>query len=189
MWSAIAATVFVRIQGAQAFAGRRRRPDQPLQCPRFLGPGVHPSRPGDHPGPDDFYILASREPVARAGRPGGRDAGLRYAGGRITGCITPVFRPRLWLGGDQRAGSRAVLEVRSHEVPFQIDHGQIIGRLVYERLIARPTGSMAARSARPISARASRSPSTSRSRRADALHSLHPSGHSCRRRSRWRRSQ
>jgi dCTP deaminase len=23
-------------------------------------------------------------------------------------------------------------------VPFQIDHGQIIGRLVYERLIARP---------------------------------------------------
>jgi dCTP deaminase len=36
------------------------------------------------------------------------------------------------------AGSRAVLEVRSHEVPFLIEHGQILGRLVYERLIARP---------------------------------------------------
>ena len=36
------------------------------------------------------------------------------------------------------AGSRAVLEVRAHEVPFLIDHGQIIGRLVYERLVARP---------------------------------------------------
>ena len=35
-------------------------------------------------------------------------------------------------------GSRAVLEVRSHEVPFLIEHGQILGRLVYERLIARP---------------------------------------------------
>ncbi len=36
------------------------------------------------------------------------------------------------------AGSRAVLEVRSHEVPFLIEDGQIVGRLVYERLIARP---------------------------------------------------
>ncbi len=35
-------------------------------------------------------------------------------------------------------GSRAVLEVRSHEVPFLIEHGQIVGRLVYERLMARP---------------------------------------------------
>jgi dCTP deaminase len=35
-------------------------------------------------------------------------------------------------------GSRAVLEVRAHEVPFLIEHGQIVGRLVYERLIARP---------------------------------------------------
>jgi dCTP deaminase len=31
-------------------------------------------------------------------------------------------------------GSRAVLEVRSHDVPFVLDDGQIIGRLIYERL-------------------------------------------------------
>src|SRR5258705_13742469 len=36
------------------------------------------------------------------------------------------------------AGSRAVLEVRSHEVPFLIEGGQIVGRPVYERLITRP---------------------------------------------------
>ena len=36
------------------------------------------------------------------------------------------------------AGSRAVLEVRSHEVPFLIEDGQVLGRLVYERLITRP---------------------------------------------------
>jgi dCTP deaminase len=27
---------------------------------------------------------------------------------------------------------------RSHEVPFPTEHGQIVGRLVYERLITRP---------------------------------------------------
>ena len=35
-------------------------------------------------------------------------------------------------------GSRAVLEVRSREVPFILEHGQIVGRLVYERMISRP---------------------------------------------------
>ena len=36
-------------------------------------------------------------------------------------------------------GARAVLEVRSHEVPFVLEHGQIIGRLVFERLTDTPT--------------------------------------------------
>ena len=36
------------------------------------------------------------------------------------------------------AGTRAVLEVRSHEVPFLIEDGQIVGRLTYERLAAPP---------------------------------------------------
>ena len=35
-------------------------------------------------------------------------------------------------------GSRAVLEVRSREVPFIIEHGQIIGRLMFERLTDPP---------------------------------------------------
>jgi dCTP deaminase len=32
-----------------------------------------------------------------------------------------------------------VLEVRSREVPFILEHGQIVGRLIYERMLARPT--------------------------------------------------
>jgi dCTP deaminase len=36
-------------------------------------------------------------------------------------------------------GSRAVLEVRSHEVPFLLEDGQLIGRLVYEHLTGAPT--------------------------------------------------
>ncbi len=31
-----------------------------------------------------------------------------------------------------------MLEVRSREVPFILEHGQIVGRLVYERMLARP---------------------------------------------------
>ena len=36
------------------------------------------------------------------------------------------------------AGSRAVLEVRSHDVPFLLEHGQVVGRLMYERLTEIP---------------------------------------------------
>ena len=36
------------------------------------------------------------------------------------------------------AGARAVLEVRSHDVPFILEDGQIVGRLVYERMSAVP---------------------------------------------------
>lgn len=35
-------------------------------------------------------------------------------------------------------GVRAVLEVRSRDVPFIIEDGQIVGRLVYESMAARP---------------------------------------------------
>jgi dCTP deaminase len=31
-----------------------------------------------------------------------------------------------------------VLEVRSHDVPFLIEHGQDVGRLIYERLLGEP---------------------------------------------------
>jgi dCTP deaminase len=48
------------------------------------------------------------------------------------------FDPGFGAAETGGTGSRAVLEVRSHEVPFLIEDGQIIGRLVYERLITRP---------------------------------------------------
>jgi dCTP deaminase len=35
-------------------------------------------------------------------------------------------------------GTRAVLEVRSHEVPFVLADGQRVVKLIYERLVARP---------------------------------------------------
>ena len=87
--------------------------------------------------PDEFYILASREAVhvpplfAAEMRPFDPLVGefrVHYAG---------FFDPGFGHGEGGR-GARAVLEVRSREVPFLLEHGQTVGRLVYERMEARP---------------------------------------------------
>jgi dCTP deaminase len=88
--------------------------------------------------PDQFYILASKEAVhvppthAAEMMPFNPLVGefrVHYAG-----FMDPGFG-HVAAGG---SGSRIVLEVRSHKVPFILEHGQIIGRLVYEKLTAIP---------------------------------------------------
>ncbi len=88
--------------------------------------------------PDDFYILASREAVsvppdhAAEMRPYDPLVGefrVHYAG---------FFDPGFGHDAAGGAGSRAVLEVRSHDVPFLLEHGQVVGRLMYERLTEIP---------------------------------------------------
>jgi dCTP deaminase len=88
--------------------------------------------------PGDFYILASveriRVPPSFAAEMVGYDPSvgefrLHYAG---------FFDPGFGYGEDDVKGTRAVLEVRSHEVPFLMRHGQRVGRLIYERLTAIP---------------------------------------------------
>lgn len=88
--------------------------------------------------PDQFYILASREavhvPPAYAAEmvpfdPLVGEFRVHYAG---------FFDPGFGHDGAGGHGSRAVLEVRSHEVPFILGHGQTIGRLVYEKMTAVP---------------------------------------------------
>ncbi len=75
------------------------------------------------------------------------DAGGAAAEGRCAEATTNVSlgtqdRPprsvRSSEPGSEPTGTRAVLEVRSHEVPFVLEDGQRVGRLIYERLIARP---------------------------------------------------
>ena len=88
--------------------------------------------------PDDFYILASRErvkvPSTHAAEMVAYDTLIGEFRVHYAGFFDPGF-------GDPEAGgagTRAVLEVRSHEVPFVIEEGQIVGRLVYERLTMQP---------------------------------------------------
>ena len=101
---------------------------------------VHaPRRGGLVLDPADFYILASREavkvPPMLAAEMVAYDALVGEFRVHYAGFFDPGF-------GDPQAGgqgSRAVLEVRSFEVPFVIEHGQVVGRLVYERLTAPPS--------------------------------------------------
>jgi dCTP deaminase len=88
--------------------------------------------------PDQFYILASKEAVhvppthAAEMMPFNPLVGefrVHYAG-----FMDPGFG-HAPAGGE---GARVVLEVRSHKVPFVLEDGQIIGRLIYERMAARP---------------------------------------------------
>jgi dCTP deaminase len=90
--------------------------------------------------PDEFYILMTKEAIAvppdfaaemvpydtRAG-----EFRVHYAG-----FFDPGFG---WDRESRKAGSsRGVLEVRSHEVPFLLEHGQTVGWLRYERMAERP---------------------------------------------------
>jgi len=56
--------------------------------------------------------------------------------GRRSGSQATV--PGFGWSADGAMGSRAVLEVRSHDAPFVLEHGQLVARLVYERMAARP---------------------------------------------------
>jgi dCTP deaminase len=48
------------------------------------------------------------------------------------------FDPGFGYGLSDVLGTLAVLEVRAHEVPILIEHGQTVGRLVYSPMVARP---------------------------------------------------
>jgi dCTP deaminase len=88
--------------------------------------------------PNDFYILASREAVVVPPDHAAEMLPYDTFVGEFRVHYAGFFDPGFGAPESGGAGSRAVLEVRSHEVPFLIEHGQIVGRLVYERLIARP---------------------------------------------------
>jgi dCTP deaminase len=88
--------------------------------------------------PGAFYILASRErvrvPPDFAAEmvpfdPSDGEFRIHYAG---------FFDPGFGYGSSEIKGTRAVLEVRAHEVPFLMEHGQLVGRLNYMHLLSRP---------------------------------------------------
>lgn len=86
--------------------------------------------------PDDFYILATREAVAVPPDHAAEMVAYDTLVGEFRVHYAGFFDPGFGFGQGQ--GSRAVLEVRSHEVPFVLEHGQLVGWLRYERLTATP---------------------------------------------------
>lgn len=88
--------------------------------------------------PDEFYILVSREAVHVPPLYAAEMTPFDPLVGEFRVHYAGFFDPGFGHSAAGGAGSRAVLEVRSHEVPFILDHGQIVGRLVYEHMLHRP---------------------------------------------------
>jgi dCTP deaminase len=88
--------------------------------------------------PDEFYILASREAVHVPPETAAEMVAFDPLVGEFRVHYAGFFDPGFGNADTGGTGARAVLEVRSHEVPFILDHGQTIGRLVYERMLETP---------------------------------------------------
>ena len=88
--------------------------------------------------PDEFYILASTEAVQVPPDFAAEMVPFDPLVGEFRVHYAGFFDPGFGYAGAGGLGARAVLEVRSREVPFILEHGQIVGRLVYEKMLARP---------------------------------------------------
>ncbi len=88
--------------------------------------------------PGDFYILASRERVRVPPDFAAEMVPFDPADGEFRIHYAGFFDPGFGYGSNDIKGTRAVLEVRAHEVPFLMEHGQLVGRLHYMPLLTRP---------------------------------------------------
>jgi dCTP deaminase len=88
--------------------------------------------------PGAFYILVSREAIAIPPECAAEMAPYLAMVGEFRVHYAGFFDPGFGWAEAGGAGSRGVLEVRCHEAPFVLEHGQIVGRLVYERMASRP---------------------------------------------------
>ncbi len=84
--------------------------------------------------PGAFYILVSREAISIPPDTAAEMAPYLAMVGEFRVHYAGFFDPGFGWDGAGGAGSRGVLEVRCHEAPFVLEHGQIVGRLVYERM-------------------------------------------------------
>ena len=88
--------------------------------------------------PDEFYILASKEfvviPETHAAEMRAYDTRV----GEFRAHYAGFFDPGFGLVEGKVSNTRAVLEVRSHDVPFLIEQGQTVCRLIYERMSSLP---------------------------------------------------
>ncbi len=88
--------------------------------------------------PDEFYILASHEKLQIPPELAAEMVPIDPSMGEFRVHYAGFFDPGFGHTPGGEPGSRGVLEVRSHEVPFVLEDGQIIGRLVYEEMADKP---------------------------------------------------
>ncbi|PSO53152.1 MAG: 2'-deoxycytidine 5'-triphosphate deaminase [Actinobacteria bacterium QS_5_72_10] len=89
--------------------------------------------------PERFYLLLSQDAVRVPPDLAGEMTAFDPTSGELRTHYAGFFDPG--FGYDTRdgpVGSRAALEVRAHDVPFMIEHGQRVCRLTFERMVEPP---------------------------------------------------
>jgi dCTP deaminase len=88
--------------------------------------------------PNEFYILASKQRIQVPPDYAAEMIPIDPMMGEFRAHYAGFFDPGFGFAEEGGGGSKAVLEVRTLEVPFILEHGQAIARLVYEELAERP---------------------------------------------------
>lgn len=89
--------------------------------------------------PGAFYILVSREAITIPPDHAAEMAPYLAMVGEFRVHYAGFFDPGFGYDAAGGSGSRGVLEVRCHEAPFVLEHGQIVGRLIYEKMAETPS--------------------------------------------------
>jgi len=88
--------------------------------------------------PEEFYILASKESVSIPINEAAEMAPVALEIGEFRAHYAGFFDPGFGIASAGGKGSRAVLEVRGRDVPFILEHGQPVARLVFEPMTDAP---------------------------------------------------
>lgn len=104
---------------------------EPLE---YWEPVYRPKNGGIILAPDDFHILASKERIVVPPQYAADMVAYDTLVGEFRVHYAGFFDPGFGHSDLHVEGTRAVLEVRSHEVPFMVEDGQVVGRLMFERL-------------------------------------------------------
>jgi len=89
--------------------------------------------------PEEFYILSSKERIRVPHDYAAEMVAYEAGSGELRTHYAGFFDPGFGYGleGEVR-GTKAVLEVRAHDVPFMITHGQTFCKLVFEKMVDTP---------------------------------------------------
>ena len=89
--------------------------------------------------PGGFYLLLSEESVRVPPTLASEMTAYDPTSGELRTHYAGFFDPGFGYDiADQLQGSRAALEVRAHDVPFMIEHGQRVCKLKFERMVEPP---------------------------------------------------
>jgi dCTP deaminase len=104
----------------------------------FWEPIKRPNRDGFILEANRFYILVSRERIRVPPRYAAEMVVYDAGAGEIRTHYAGFFDPGFGYGDGEILGTKVVMEVRAHEVPFLLYHGQTLFKVWFERLLSRP---------------------------------------------------